>query len=136
MPRWSRTRTWDAVKSEAVRNKKKTGEKLAVVKGGQGRRIIPATNAGIRIDMGPVITNDPTKIKVYLQIDKNPKESALKELLKRSKRGTHSNFAEAIIDTTKPPEERVDDMLDQLEAADSDDSEEEEAGSADSEEGE
>lgn len=62
------------------------------------------------------------KIKVYLQVNKETKDPGLQDIIRKSKRGTHTNIAEAIIDTTKPSEKKVED-IDDLEKGYSDDDE-------------
>jgi hypothetical protein len=109
------------VKPHLIRNKDTIAKKLIPIAGGGSTRIWPARNAkndekfGLRIYRGQVIGSDPHKIKVYVQINHEAKDNALKEIVKGSSRGSHTNIAEAIIDTTKTEEEKFADMIHQLE---------------------
>ena len=73
-------------------------------------RIFPPNNSkndknfGVRIDRGPALNDDSNKIKVFLQINKEGKDPVLKEFIRKAKRGTRTNVAEAIVDTTKSSE--------------------------------
>lgn len=105
-----------------MKKKDKIGEKLVVIPGAEGSRIWPAPSSAndveyqLRIDRGSSIHNHPNHMKVYLQVNKEAKEGPLKSFVKASGRGTHANVAEAIIDTTKPSGEKVEDMVSQFEA--------------------
>lgn len=113
-------------KGAIVKRLEKIGEKLVVVPGAGGTRIWPPASSkndslyGLRIDRGSTIHDAPHLFKTVLQVNKETTEGALKSFVKASNRGTHAKVAEAIIDTTKPAEERVMDMLEQFDAASDD----------------
>lgn len=115
------SRLWRKAKQAMLSDKKKIGQKLVYVRGGEGARIFPPNNSknnaafGLRIDRGSPLSHDPNKIKVYLQANKETKDPGLQDIIRKSKRGTHPNIAEATIDTTKPSEKKVEDMIDDLE---------------------
>lgn len=48
-------------------------------------------------------------------MNKESKDPGLQQIIRKSKRGTHTNIAEAIVDTTKSSEKKVEDMIDDLE---------------------
>jgi hypothetical protein len=113
---------WDSFKTAISGDWKKVGKKLVVVQGAEHSRLYPAKVAskdekmGFRIDYGSVARDNPDKIKVSLQINSNAKSTALKEVLKSAPRGSHTIFAEAEIDTTETEQDKVEEMLEQLDA--------------------
>ena len=121
------SKPWQKAKQALMLNKTKVGEKLIPVHGGGSTRIFPPNNSrndatfGLRIDRGSPLIRDPNKIKVFLQVNKESRDPVLQEIVRKSKRGTH---AEAIIDTTKPNEKKVEDMINDLEQSYCDDDEE------------
>ena len=123
------SRNWTKAKQALLSNKKRIGQKLVPVHGGGSTRIFPAKNSrndakfGLRIDRGPPLSHDPNKFKVYLQVNKENKAPGLQDIIRKSKRGTHTNIAEATIDTTKPSEKKVEDMINDLEKSCSGDDE-------------
>lgn len=118
-----RSKAWQALKETLINKQDKVGERLTPSVGGEGRRIFPGSSSKndskfqLRIDCGSTVEGSPNLMKVVLQVNKEAKEGALKSFLKASKRGTHANVAEAIIDTTKQAGDRVLDMVDQFDAA-------------------
>ena len=113
-------KSWDKEKLEIQKATKHIGNKLVPVHGGGPTRIFPSQAVkhdkkhGFRIDRGAQIHGDPNKMKVILQINREAKDPALQDIMKKAKRGTHTKIAEAIIDTTKPAKEKVDDMISQF----------------------
>ena len=113
-------KSWDKEKLEIRKATKQIGNKLVPVHGGGPTRIFPSHTAkydgkhGFRIDRGAQIHEDHNKMKVILQINREAKDPGLQDIMKKAKRGTHTKIAEAIIDTTKPAEEKVDDMISQF----------------------
>jgi hypothetical protein len=113
-------KSWDKEKLAIQKETKRIGSKLVPVHGGGPTRIFPSQTAkhdenhGFRIDRGVQVHGDPNKMKVILQINREAKDPALKDIMKKAKRGTHTKIAEAIIDTTKPEKEKVDDMVSQF----------------------
>lgn len=103
-----RSKAWETMKETVMEKKDKVGKKLARATGGRET---------LRIDCGSTIQDSPNLMKVVLQVNKQAKEGSLKSFLKASDRGTHTTVAEAIIDTTKAAGERVEDMVDQFDAA-------------------
>jgi hypothetical protein len=94
-----------------------------MVPGAGGTRIWPPAPSkndslyALRIYRGSTTHDAPHLFKTVLQVNKETTEGALKSFVKASNRGKHDKVAEAIIDTTKPAEERVMDMLEQFDAA-------------------
>ena len=112
-----RLKSWDKEKLAIQKETKHIGNKLIPVHGGGSIRIFPSQTAkhdenhGYRIDRGAQIHGDPNKMKIILQINREAKDPALQDIIKKAKRGTHTK---AIIDTTKSAKENVDDMVSQF----------------------